>query len=85
MSDLSELGRQLDELANHVGSINIKEIDPNEVIDEKLLAWYEQRFKMLKDDGVPNAITYYIERVAKETANERTKATIIQRALEYSM
>lgn len=85
MSDLNELGNQLTELASHVGSITIKEIDPTEVVDENLLAWYEDRFKMLKEDGVPNAITYYIERVAKEQANDRTKATIIQRGLEYSM
>lgn len=85
MSDVSELGEQLSEVATHIGGIEVKPFDPNEVVDEQLLNWYESRFKMLKEDGVPDAITYYIEHVSKQDVNDITKATVIQRALEYTM
>lgn len=83
MNDVQELDANLSKLANQVSGIAIKPINMDEEVDESLLGWYESRFKMLQEDGVPNAITYYIERVAKEDINDKTKATIIQRALEY--
>lgn len=83
MNDVQELDANLSKLANQVSGIAVKPISMDEEVDESLLEWYESRFKMLQEDGVSNAITYYIERVAKEDINDRTKATIIQRALEY--
>lgn len=83
MSDLNEMSTQLEQLAESVGTLEVQKLDGTEPLDQDLIDWYEGRFKMLKEDGVPNAITYYMEKVQRSNANDLTKATIINKALEY--
>lgn len=80
--DINTMSAQLDQLVSSITSITVKEVDMSEAVDQELLDWYESRFKMLTEDGVPSAITPYLEKVATESANDRTKATILQMALE---
>lgn len=69
-------------LLNIVESISVTPVDKSQPLDEELISWYRERFDMLRADGVPNAITYYMEKCRNEpNINDRTLMTILYYAM----
>lgn len=83
MSDLGDVTNPLEELAENVGSLKVKEVDTSLPLDRERINWYESRFKMLAEDGVKYAINYYLEKANKEGLNEHTLAHILVTAMNY--
>lgn len=79
---VDDIQRQLEAMADAIGQLTVKPLDTSEVVDTALVEKYKSRFQMLTDDGVPGAISYYLEHLATENTNDMTRATILQVALE---
>lgn len=76
------ISESVHQLVHMVNGIEIAPIDTSEPVDEKLVSWYAGRFKMLREDGVPKAITYYIEKLQGEpNINDHTMMQILSMAL----
>lgn len=73
----------IDAVADALSGLEVAPIDPNEKLDEDKLQWYLKRFQQFKEDGVPAAVTAYVEHLQTEQINEITMATILQKACEY--
>ena len=70
-------------ISNCVGNLNVdvsKTVDTS--IDEEKIAWYRERFKLFIDDGVPAAISSYLNHLLREDVSDLTKSIIIQMSLE---
>lgn len=71
------MGNPLDGLCNEISKIAIAPIDTTQPLDEEKMEWYRRRFDMFCEDGVPNAINVYLEKLMKDDVNEHTLARIL--------
>lgn len=50
-------------------------------IDQEKVNWYLERFKRAMDDGCPEAVTAYLQKLNRDSANEITRVVIMHNAL----
>lgn len=74
---------QISALAESIANIELAPIDPSEKVDEEKVNWYVKRFEQFKEDGVPAAISAYVEHLQSEGLNDITMTTILQKACDY--
>lgn len=70
-------------ISHCVGNLNVDvsaTVDTS--IDEDRIAWYRERFQLFIDDGVPSALSAYLNHLLREDISDLTKSMIIQMSLE---
>ncbi len=69
--------QQLEVLCKEISGLKLKPVDKTLPVDEEKVNWYKRRFDMLCEDGVPQAMNYYLEKLLTEDVNEHTLALIM--------
>lgn len=79
------LAEQVGAISDFMANIEIDTtgFDKLEVEQDKV-DWYHDRFERCKEDGVPDAITCYLQRLQRDNVNDLTRVLIIKDSLQYS-
>lgn len=79
---LTELEQSLSGIAKVIDSIRFDPADyEGQVVDEKLVDWYRQRFEMFVADGCRSCINTYMQKAQTEKTNQLTKLVILHLGL----
>ena len=74
-----------DEVHSVVEGLRSIELDTDNMdkspADMEVVAWYEERFRRCKEDGVPEAINCYLEKLLHEDVNDLTRLLILQASM----
>lgn len=74
-----------DEVHSVVEGLKGIEIDTDNMdkspADMEVVAWYEERFRRCREDGVPDAINCYLTKLLHEDVNDLTRLLILQASM----
>ena len=77
----------LDKIMNIVTNMKVDDSSiQGETINEDMVDWYKERFMLFMSDGVPSAITPYMQKAQfDKNINEITRVAILHEALNCQL
>ena len=82
MPSTYDMNKDMLAIANDLSHLNIDVSgSANQLVDKDVVKWYEDRFAMLRADGVPGAIPLYLKKLQlRRDVNDITKTYIIMQS-----
>lgn len=83
MNDVESMSAGVDGILKELSSLTIDvESMKGEVVDSEKVSWYTSRVTMLLEDGCPDAVNAYLNRMCRDDMNSATRLFCLKAIME---